>query len=873
MEIKLNSSKIKLKVDYQKVFQNLFDFNLGSAATEVINIDESVEASAFALLFNATHKTNIQLSKELNQEAINKSKDIVMIYKGIQDEWSNYLNQVVTLNKDFFKNIIQYNPDYLINAYILFTKYLNLINIDVPDNYNYKYYTIFRTNLLEEYNEQSEKYKKLVDFFENPISDSNDTFNKQISHYIEIGNNYTAKLQSGVDESNETLQDLYIAPFFKVYKKNLKTELSEDFVKLEKKIDINSFLTKFILEDYLPNNLREHYNMIFILGQPGQGKTSLCYKLIFDILTETNGLPSTPLFFIKIRDLHAKDFVNDTFNTLKNAIQQNIDFENDKAILILDGLDEAFMSGGLTDNDLKNLYERLNKASRQNKNLKIVLTSRLNYLKIDDPCVEGSLIVKIDVLDKKQIKDYLKKFANFYPANTLVMRIDDILKDNRYEHIEDLLQQPVLMYFIALTNIQIEAHDSKAKIYDKIFDSLAKRSWDKNGQLNHIKTELKENHLKYSKYLRQYIRSLAFEIYQSPNLHITMNTLIKLDSTNEFIKKCFNDSITNNEEAIKDISKYLLISFYFQTSNKSKDGDVAIEFFHNSLWEYLTAEYMWEENKRIILKTDEDGEYSPVRIKEYFDVLSYLIGNKELKFEIRKNLENIISLENTETQEKIFNQTNEIFFKLIAKDMLLYYDGEMEKLCAKDKMNNIFEIAWTCLYWNNINSNNKIVTNSKLNDFFFNSSPFNYHYFLKNINFDDNYYNERFIAECTIENVIFGGGFFTHFDLYENNFRNTSFKDGFGIKGMSENKFSNVNFLEISFHEHAEVINNKFKKVKIIKGSIPNESWLQKIIDNNDVDKDFITMHEVIEETVVDIYGKVIKKYYIVLKEKYRDKE
>ena len=155
------------------------------------------------------------------------------------------------------------------------------------------------------------------------------------------------------------MKHLYIAPYFKIFKRNLnKSAGPNEFVSPTKKVDLNTILLNFYLKDLLPTNLRADYNMIFILGQPGQGKTSLCYKFIYDILTNSAGIPSTPLFFIKIRDLHAKDFVNDTFQTIQRFIQQNVNFETEKCMLVLDGLDEAYMSGGITDNDLKNLYEK-----------------------------------------------------------------------------------------------------------------------------------------------------------------------------------------------------------------------------------------------------------------------------------------------------------------------------------------------------------------------------------------------------------------------------------------------------------------------------------------------------------------------------------
>ena len=144
-----------------------------------------------------------------------------------------------------------------------------------------------------------------------------------------------------------------------------------------------------------------------------------------------------------------------------------------------------------------------------------------------------------------------------------------------------------------------------SQIYEKIFSSLAKRSWDKNGQLSYIKKDLKVDSTKYEKLLREYIRNIAFAIYQSPNLYITISQLLQLEATSIFIKNCFDENFELSQEKIKEVSKYLLISFYFQESNNNSNSETAIEFFHNSLWEYLTAEYMWNKNKKTIFRCGE----------------------------------------------------------------------------------------------------------------------------------------------------------------------------------------------------------------------------------------------------------------------------
>ncbi len=330
MQIKLNSSKLNYKVDTKKVLENLFDFKLASCATEILKISKTKESKAFELLFNVTQKTNVELSKELGQEKINKATKLSVTFNEIEMQWKDYFQHEIIITDEFFKNIIQHNPKYLTKSYALFEKYLSLLNIVVSQNYYYKYYNRFRDNLLEEFSMNKEKYQLLVDYFNNPLESENASFKNQIEHYLTINEYYTSKLQAEVEDSNETLQDLYIDPNFKIYKNNLIDKKStDDFLDPAENISVHEFLNNYFLKDRNFPNLRENYNMLFVLGQPGQGKTPFCYRLLHDILNESNGLPEKPLFFIKIRDLVAKDFIDDTFNTINNHISQNFDFKKE----------------------------------------------------------------------------------------------------------------------------------------------------------------------------------------------------------------------------------------------------------------------------------------------------------------------------------------------------------------------------------------------------------------------------------------------------------------------------------------------------------------------------------------------------------------
>ena len=867
MEIKLKNSQLKFKLDTKSLFKNLVDFSLGSLLTDTINISMSIESKAYYLLYNTNIKTNIALSKKLGQTSLNSTHDLNTIFQNVEREWRLFFEQEIIIRKDFFDNVLQHNQEYLRKSFQLFKSYLEALNIQFPEDFSYEYYNTFRSNLLEEYHENKEKYKELISFFDNHFSIDNEKMNIQLQHYQENANLFTNPLQGNTD-SKESLRDLYIEPYFKIYKANIvkPCQESEEFVKIEDGLTLHNFINDFYLSGIVHSHLRECYNMLFILGQPGQGKTSCCYKVIFDILEASHGLPDEPLFFLKIRDLHAKDFVDDTFSTINVALNQDVNFNKDKCILILDGLDEAYMSGGITDNDLKVLYERLNKTCKVNKKLKIILTSRLHYLKINDPSLEGSLVLKLEVLTKKQIKLYVDKFKIFHPDNLLAEKINDILEISDFKHIKELLEQPVIMYFIAIANINISKDDSKVIIYDKIFDSLAKRSWDKNGQLNYINPDLKNDYKKYSKLLRQFIRNIAFEIYQSPNLHITIKRLTELDATKVFIEKCFDKELFKTDN-IKDVSKYLLISFYFQQSNKQQEDDTAIEFFHNSLWEFLTAEYFWIENKRIVQNKDEDGDYKPLRIDEYYNVLNRLVGNKEIKDEVIKNLESIIKLENPIINQEITNAIKDIFYRLIEWDMLLTYDFKNEKLAPSDKMHNIFMLAWVFYYNTSItNSENRITTNDKLNNFIFNPfqlSVIKYN-IIERLDFKGHTYPNVFLGEVKLKNSSFNLDF-TDFSMFRCKFTNVIFYNTY-LNFVTKNIFENTVFKEVLFSK-VSIIENKFINCKFQDIQLSDKNFFARLIRQNEVDDFTKNHHRVISKKEKNHFDKFVINYYLIFVE------
>jgi hypothetical protein len=868
MEIKLKFSKLKFKTNIKEVVRNLFDFNIGTALTETVSIELTNENKAFLLLLKTIKKTNFELVKEYGQAELNKQADLFSIANTFEEEIIKFLEEEVVITKEFFEDIIQFNPNYLRQSYLIFKNYLILLKISFPEDLNFIYFNNFRKNLEEEFQENKDSYTSLIDFFDNPIINENKKILKQLEYYKELIKQFVEPLQPDIPECNETLKDLYIEPFFEIHKNSFiskETGKRNGFYELKTKISVHTYLKNYYFKNKKHPEFSENYNLLFVLGQPGQGKTSFCNKLVYDYLQESEGLPEVPIFFIKIRDLVSRDFIDTTFIEIKRHIKQDFNFQEEKCILVLDGLDEAYMSGGLNDGDLRNLYERLKIATQSNKELKIILTSRFNYLKLNDSCIDRSSVIQLSALDILQIKEYSEKFKAFYPNNKLVKKIDKILTEENYVHIRELLEQAVLLYFIFISDIDIEEKDSRSAIYDKIFTSLAKRSWDKNGQLSYIKNDLKDNPIRYEKLLREYIRNIAFAIYQSPNLYITINQLLQLEATTKFINKCFDDSMAFSPDKIKEISKYLLISFYFQESKNNNSSDTAIEFFHNSLWEYLTAEYMWEENKKILLEKDSDGDFKIISQEKYFNLLNELVGQKKLSYITVENLISIIENEEHSNKINIATFSKSLFNKLSEADFLLEYSSKNNTLTSFEKTTTIFELFWIFYYESNLSTTNIIELNDKNSSYLFeHSNTFRYDNRLINLKFTaDIILLIPFTAECLYENILFNSAIDNSWFGYCT-FNNVLFNDNLHLVAFIENKFNNVRIENCEIGEYCHFDKNKFTNCIFNNVYVKNKNWLKDLDKKNEVEAEILKTH-IIEEVLEKEHfsEKKVKRYII----------
>ena len=273
---------------------------------------------------------------------------------------------------------------------------------------------------------------------------------------------------------------------------------------------------------------------------------------------------------------------------------------------------------------------------------------------------------------------------------------------------------------------------------------------------------------------------------------------------------------------------------------------------------------MWEENKSLILTVDQDGEFKLLDIEDYFNLLKRLIGNKKLKSEIRENLQEIILLEKDEVRINITEQSKNVFYKLFEHDLLLSYDFKLELLPPRDKSYNIFELLWTFYYYSGLELNSRIRCTSKISESFFDiRSDFSYGYLIKNLDFIEDAFTAYYITECVIEDCTFDFTFGDLIRLRRNHISNCTFTNIYMETNVENNNFENVTFKNIQLGEGLVFKDNKLTNCKFENVRILDETWLDKINRNNELDDFFLKNHKIVYKSDDN---SDIKYHYIVVK-------
>lgn len=658
-------------------------------------------------------------------------------------------------------------------------------------------------------------------------------------YYQNLVDNFTSESILGNDRGM-SLADIYIEPQYRILltqttQKDDKygdrfTSISDD--------SIHTFVNAYLSKENFPSELKtKDANIVLLLGQPGQGKTSFSKKVMYDYIKDRRSLAPN-YFMLRLRDIgNVEKLLDEPIETISLKLQRLVSFTpnlEEETVLFLDGLDELAMKEQLVTESIDGFLETLVDISKDYPKLKIVLTSRTLYVNTE----KLSKKLKRDILTlhlhdfslEKQI-EWLEKYQVFYPEVTMSKATLETLHDSENKHILELIAQPILLHMITELNMTYEEltqSTNRVKIYKRMFDSIIYRKWE-NGKEHENLKGLEPNDI------RELLQTIAFEIDKSDYEYIHRSTLQKLTAIKDFYKNL--DIDLEETEMLDGILKGVLISFYFQEVQKDRDDDIedngnyAIEFMHKSLQEYLVAEKMFDEMLRLIEK-DRKKKYF---ITDYKDVLKIswgLFSSRQISQEIQTYLIDII--ENHEDEEEKFELADRLssFLPELFKKDFLYEFILNEDIYPMKKSLNVFYGYWTVL--SNLGTKKNYIL-----------SDFNKEFYEKLLTLSTNYFLS-FVVRGDINNGVCSlnlsyqqmicswlvGVHFSNTNLDSTNFGGSRLNDSWFINCS----LNNTNFKECDLRG-AKMYGCDFRNTNLNNADLRNVEFINQAIHQENVFK------------------------------------
>lgn len=426
------------------------------------------------------------------------------------------------------------------------------------------------------------------------------------------------------DRKSATLRDVYVQNKFQIL----------DFQQQNKDIqytDIIDFIEQYVQNNLLANNFgttysfdSKHVNILFIKGHPGSGKSSLFYYLAYLKSTNPSFLPNHKLYFAKFIEIfdavNGKLSVSNPFDDFQNILGVNL-HEVKNPILILDGLDEVCVAKNF---DINEYCWNLIRAAGSYKTLKIIITTRLNYINITNANNKNVFNIQLCHLDVDDLELWIKKYFLIHNSlgDELKTARDNIkfIKESTDSHLLDILAVPLLFYMIVASKIDISKIGSIGELYDCVFEELKARNY------NESDSDFKQKHGVNRTIPSNLARQIAIEI--SKIMYDSNTLLLKLNSgsVEKAINRAYSINYSINRQDKTQIEKLFPITFFY------KESIDVVEFAHKSIMEFFAAEKLYQE----ILSSDGNfDEYlknnllEPVISTEVLNFLHYFFSSRD----------------------------------------------------------------------------------------------------------------------------------------------------------------------------------------------------------------------------------------------------
>ncbi|WP_020598290.1 pentapeptide repeat-containing protein [Spirosoma panaciterrae] len=621
-------------------------------------------------------------------------------------------------------------------------------------------------------------------------------------YYEYLRSFYTKKGNLG--EEDLSLQDIYIEPSTQVKKYNripLLTIILEwinhshgDFKKFDLRLLSNSF-----------------NNIILILGDPGQGKTSFCYRLLYEIA----GKIERPIYFFRLRYIQqVENFYEDPFNIIfKHIIEfgykpygditYEIPITKDRfkeSILILDGLDEL---DKILNLDNETFVERLaNLTNRVFRPYKLVITSRKEintyYLsRLEIPCLS------INELTITEQFEWIKKY-NTKGNLPYKISLEDLKILNEPLHaLRPVIGQPILLHILSQINILPNSNYNSSKVYDDLFTRLITRYWHLASKLENSHPNLKQ-WISSPEQLRIILQLISLEMFYRNTTYLSHEQIP--DNILRIL------GLANDQQV--SALKVLSIAFYFNytVTEVGKHRKYAVEFFHKTFSEYLAAEALWYEIKKIFNSIDKPKDAILFSIVKLFS--GKAIINDQINNYLIEIIQNERSEKNTLTAEQRtiltsikyylehlcnseFNSIDTETNKAISTSLQVFYgllciynrlEGELKYFSNINNINYFYLIKILFQRYQYLRFDYANLNEIELAYFSYNGSRFDYAQF-----------NKAYLEGSDLKNSSFEHASLKKVNMIKSDLRHTNFQfANLSESILSYSKFTNANLRNVN---------------------------------------------------------------------------
>jgi hypothetical protein len=786
---------------------------------ELVNANRLQERSYPAIdLIDKKRKIGVQITSLSKLSKVKKTIERFYSNSVFNDVSKVYIYVITQKQKKYSENIIR---DYIKS---MNNRYKRQELLDFSSEYIIDKADVYR--ILKQKN-SIEKLTRVKSYLAEHFGEIQVT-NDLTSYYQELRDSFNDVVFN--DESGMTLSDIYIDPFVAIFEDNIKREekfYSTDFPNFKspkKNILLNDFLLSFFNDTYGDYFFRS--NLLIIFGYPGQGKTSALKKLLNSYLDKKD--LDRDIFFIKLKDIrNGRGLVDNPIKILHEEVNHLTEVEIPfsrfkKSILLLDGLDELYMKDNMTLDDIERVCKEISRELLRNVEMKVVVTSRHGYIELPKIKNESFLAIIVKPFLLSQQISWLAKYQKFHINTSLTLeQLESVNSSDRYLYrdIKEFLSQPILLQMIAGLKGKLDFEKiDRSEIYDRLFTELIERKYSEDGRLENFAGIEKQD-------LRALIQNVAFFTYRTGSGYITKRQLLSENEVAKFLTKFPNSDFRKSLKGI-------LISFYFkELKQEISDDNMAIEFLHRSLMEYMTAEKIVIRMFDRFLDKNTKGDYIIDNYEDAWKELNYIFAYQTLSYEVNYYLEEMLYKRMRSEKNELAQRLAYFFNDFSANNFLLSYSNSGVPPFLMAVRN--FSAFWFFLMLCDPSKNHINSTQSKESvKMFLYLAENNFriktaHYDFSNQDFSDTSFNNYWFDDYKFVNTKFDITDFFDVKFYASVFEHTSFVESeFGSAEFYNCKFDNANFDKSIMH------NVKFEKCSFDNLSFNNCTLIDVVFKN-----------------------------------------